>query len=134
MKLKMKILALVLMISTIAFGQKQERNRGNLSPEERAQRRSETLKAKLQLTDEQTTKVYNELLANEKAMQQQREEMKKARQKHDEAMKNILTPAQYEQLKSMQEQRREMMKNRRNQGDGDDSTDDGNAPPPPAQK
>ncbi|MFZ7115925.1 MAG: hypothetical protein ACO1G9_11135 [Bacteroidota bacterium] len=114
MKLKLKFLAIVLLFTTVAMGQRHENAGKNLSPEERAQKRAETLKAKLQLTDVQYNEVYTQLVSNEKRMQAQRDEMKKAREDHDAKMKSILTPEQYSQLKEMQTQRREMMKGKRN--------------------
>ena len=115
MKLKIKFLAIVLLISTVAMGQRQERAGKVGSPEERAQKRAETLKAKLKLTDAQYNQVYTQLISNEKNMQAQRDEMKKAREDHEAKMKSILTPEQYSQLKEMQTQRKEMMKGKRNQ-------------------
>lgn len=117
MKLKLKFLAIVLLITTVAMGQRHENAGKNLSPEERAQKRAETLKAKLKLTDVQYNQVYSQLVSNEKRMQAQRDEMKKAREEHDAKMKSILTPEQYSQLKEMQNQRREMMKGKRNETD-----------------
>ena len=117
MKLKIKFLAIVLLISTVAMGQRQERAGRDGSPEERAQKRAETLKAKLKLTDAQYDQVYTQLISNEKKIQAQRDEMKKAREDHDAKMKSILTPEQYSQLKDMQAQRREMMKGKRNHPD-----------------
>ena len=117
MKLKIKFLAIVLLISTVAMGQRQERAGRAGSPEERAQKRAETLKAKLKLTDAQYDQVYTQLISNEKKIQAQRDEMKKAREDHDAKMKSILTHEQYSQLKDMQVQRREMMKGKRNHPD-----------------
>ena len=110
MKLKIKFLAIVLLISTVAMGQRQERAGRDGSPEERAQKRAETLKAKLKLTDAQYDQVYTQLISNEKKIQAQRDD-------HDAKMKSILTPEQYSQLKDMQAQRREMMKGKRNRPD-----------------
>ncbi len=71
----------------------------------------------MKLTDVQYNQVYTQLVSNEKRMQAQRDEMKKAREEHDAKMKSILTPEQYSQLKEMQNQRREMMKGKRNETD-----------------
>ena len=115
MKQKLKILAIVLMFTTFAMSQQQKQTGKNLTPEERAQKRTETLKAKLKLTDVQYNQVYLQLVTNEKKIKAQREELKKAREEHDAKMKSILTPEQYSQLKEMQAQRKEMMKGKRNQ-------------------
>lgn len=111
-----------LMIVTVALGQRQNRSGKNMSTEERAQKRAETLKAKLKLTDAQYSEVYNELLATGKQMEAQREVMRKMREDHDVKMKSILTPEQYSQLKAMQDQRKEMMRNRNgSENDGPES-------------
>ena len=112
MKQKIKILAMCLMMTTVALGQGQDRPGKNMSTEERAQKRAETLKAKLKLTDAQYSEVYKELIATGKQMETQREVMRKMREDHDVKMKSILTPEQYSQMKAMQDQRKERMRNR----------------------
>ena len=123
MKLKTKFLAIALLITTVAFGQGHNRPEKGLSPEESAQKRAETMKTKLMLTDTQYTQVYDQILSNEKQMRAQREAMKKMREENDAKMKSILTPEQYTQLKEMMEQRKKMMKERRNQGEDQPDSD-----------
>ena len=122
MKLKTKFLAIALLMTTIAMGQGHDRPGKNMSPEEIAQKRSETLKAKLKLSDAQYSQVYDQILSNEKQIRTQREAMKKMRDENDAKMKSILTPEQYTQLKELQAQRKEMMKNQRNKNE-DQPTD-----------
>jgi protein CpxP len=123
MKLKTKFLAIALLITTVALGQGQNRPGKDMSPEESAQKRADTMKAKLKLSDTQYTQVYDQILSNEKQMRAHREAMKKMREENDEKMKSILTPEQYTQLKEMMEQRKKMMKERRNQGDNQPDSD-----------
>lgn len=118
MKLKLKILAMALMISSLAIAQRPNHPGKDMSPEQMAQKRAETLKAKLTLTDAQYNQVYDQLLSNAKLIRAQREAMKKMRDDNDAKMKSILTPEQYAELKKMQDQRRERMgKNRNNDDD-----------------
>ena len=123
MKLKTKFLAIALLITSIAFGQGQNRPGKDMSPEESAQKRAETMKAKLKLSDTQYTQVYDQILGNEKQMRAQRDAMKKMREDNDAKMKSILTPEQYTQLKEMMEQRKKMMKERKNQAEDQPDSD-----------
>ncbi len=135
--MKRNIISLLtfLIVSLTVSGQTGDKSRRDISPEEMARKRSETLKAKLQLTDAQTTQVYNELVKTQNLIKQKRNEIKEARQNHQNAMKGILTPEQFEKLKENQNSQREMNRNRRlnRQNSGNEGDDDApvKSPPPP---
>ena len=120
-----------LIVSIAVSGQSGDKSRRYISPEEMARKRSETLKAKLQLTDAQTTQVYNEMLKTQNLIKQKRYEIKEVRQAHQNAMKGILTPEQFEKLKENQNSQREMMKNRRMNRQNSENEGDDNSPSKP---
>ena len=117
-----------LIVSITVSGQSGDKSRRDISPEEMASKRSETLKAKLQLTDAQTTQVYSEILKTQNLIKQKRNEIKEARQAQQNAMKGILTPEQFEKLKENQNSQREMMKTRRMNRQNSDNEGDDNSP------
>ncbi len=104
----MSCIALVLLINTTVYSQQNDHKNRDASPEQIAKNRAETLRSKLLLTDEQYTKVYNELLVAQSEMKKNMAAMKASRETHDSQMKLILTPEQYTKLKSIQEQRKQM--------------------------
>lgn len=119
MKLKTSFLALVLLITTSVYSQQNDRKNRDANPEQIAKNRAETLRSKLLLTDEQYTKVYNELLIAQKEMKKNTDAMKASRDAHDAQMKLILTPEQYLKLKGIQEERKQMRMEHRQSESGD---------------
>lgn len=94
------VMALCLMAGTGAFAQNQNRQRMRRempTAEQMAQRKTDRMKEKLNLTEEQTRQVYDYNLQEIKQMQSMREQMRAARQAEAEKMKSILTPEQYKQ-------------------------------------
>lgn len=92
--------ALCLMAGTGAFAQNQNQQRMRRdmpTAEQMAQRKTDRMKEKLNLTEEQTKQVYDYNLQEVKQMQSMREQMRAARQAEAEKMKSILTPEQYKQ-------------------------------------
>lgn len=93
-------MALCLMAGTGVFAQSQNQQRMRRempTVEQMAQRKTDRMKEKLNLTEEQTKQVYDYNLQEIKQMQSMRQQMRAARQAEAEKMKAILTPAQYEQ-------------------------------------
>ena len=127
MKTKIGMLLIAMCMSAVTFAQKpaeKTRVRKDFTPEQIAQKRTDMLKTRLQLNDEQTDKVYEWNLKQVKEQIAQREKEKAERQKRIEQQKaqeaefvSILTPSQkaaYDQWK--QERKKEMkkyMQNRR---------------------
>jgi hypothetical protein len=108
------------MITATTFAQQQGR-RPQMNSQERAQKRAETMKIKLELSDAQYQTIYAQFLKTEQEMDRQREAMRKMREENDKVLKSTLTPEQYTKFKEFQEQRRKMRQGR-NQ---DDVNDDG---------
>lgn len=110
---------MVLLITTSVYSQQNDRKNRDANPEQIAKNRAETLRSKLLLTDEQYTKVYNELLIAQKEMKKNTDAMKTSRDAHDAQMKLILTPEQYSKLKGIQEERKQMRMEHRQSESGD---------------
>lgn len=93
-------MALCLLAGTNAFAQNQKKGRTHKeiqTVEQMAQRKTDRMKEKLNLSEEQTKQVYEFNLQEIKQMQSMREQMRAARQAEAEKMKAILTPEQYAQ-------------------------------------
>lgn len=93
-------MALCLLAGTNAFAQNQKKGRMHKeiqTVEQMAQRKTDRMKEKLNLSEEQTKQVYDFNLQEIKQMQSMREQMRAARQAEAEKMKAILTPEQYAQ-------------------------------------
>ena len=88
------------------------------SPEQRAEKRTQLLKDKLQLSDDQVTKVKSAMLQFEQARTDSKIDMKKNREVLDASFKSILTPEQQKMHKEMQEQKRSEIKEKRKGTDG----------------
>lgn len=125
MKTKIGMLLIAMCMSAVTFAQKpaeRTKVRKDFTPEQIAQKRTDMLKTRLQLNDEQTAKVYEWNLKQVKEQIAQMEKAKAERQKRMEQRKaqeeefiSILTPSQkatYEQWK--QERQKEMRKNIKN--------------------
>ena len=121
MKTKIGMLLIAMCMSAMAFAQKpieKTRVKKNFTPEQIAQKRTDIMKIRLQLNDEQTAKIYTWNLQQIKEQIAQKEKEKIERQKRMEQRKaqeaefiSILTPSQkaaYDQWK--QEQKKEMRK------------------------
>lgn len=70
--------------------------------EQMAQRRTERMTEKLNLSEKQSKQLYEVNLQDIKEMQAQAEQMRAYRKAQAEKMKGILTPEQFEQWKQMQ--------------------------------
>ena len=115
MKTKIGMLLIAMCMSAMAFAQKpveKTRVKKNFTPEQIAQKRTDIMKIRLQLNDEQTAKIYTwnlqQIREKEKIEHQKRMEQRKAQEAE---FISILTPSQkaaYDQWK--QEQKKEMRK------------------------
>jgi hypothetical protein len=77
---KIMLLSAFIVSATISFGQEDHEEK-NMTPEERATKRTEKMKAELSLTEAQTTEIYSINLAHIKEMDKLREEQKLLREK-----------------------------------------------------
>lgn len=113
---------------TLATGLQAQHKKGkDLSPEERATKKTEHLQKKLDLTDVQAQKIKTYHLAHAEKMQVLRVEkkaqhkkhkalrakMKAEKEAHHEAIKQILTPEQSVKLDKMKEKRHAKRKEKR---------------------
>lgn len=125
MKTKIGMLLIAICMSAVTFAQRpaeKVREKKNFTPEQIAQKRTDMMKARLQLNDEQAAKVYTWNLQQVKEQMAQREKEKAERQKRMEQYKaqeaeliSILTPSQktaYDQWK--QARKKEMKKGDKN--------------------
>ena len=112
----MKILVIAGLIlfsfSSFAQGGRQMQRRADKSIEQRAEERATTLKAKLQLNDQQYSSLYYILLGNMKKDEAIRAEMKRRHEESDAQIKNVFTPDQFAEYEKMKENMRSRMKNR----------------------
>ncbi len=96
-------------ITVNAMAQDQEKQKPKLTAEQRADMRVSHLKEKLNLTPEQSSKMRELLLAQEKIREADIKEVKESRQKMIGEMENILTPQQMAKFKELQEKQKEKM-------------------------
>ena len=112
----MKILVMAGLIlcslSSVAQGGRQMQRRADKSVEQRAEERAMTLKAKLQLNDQQYSSLYNIFLNNMKVDEAMRAEKKRRHEESDAQIKNLFTPDQFAEYEKMKENRRSRMQRR----------------------
>ena len=97
--------ALCLLAGTGAFAQDSKKApmmKERPTAEQMAQRRTERMTEKLNLSEKQSKQLYEVNLQDIKEMQAQSEQMRAYRKAQAEKMKGILTPEQFEQWKQMQ--------------------------------
>ncbi|MEY3682965.1 MAG: hypothetical protein RLZZ289_1500 [Bacteroidota bacterium] len=119
---KFFLLSIGFMFTAVSFAQAPAKstNKEHQSPEERAKFLTEKMAAELQLTEAQKEQVYtinlgiaqkNEgILASNFTEEQKKEIIRSNQEARIEMLKNVLTAAQFEELrKEMKEQRQEKM-------------------------
>ena len=97
--------ALCLLAGTGAFAQDSKKApmmKERPTAEQMAQRKTERMTEKLNLSEKQSKQLYEVNLQDIKEMQAQAEQMRAYRKTQAEKMKGILTPEQFEQWKQMQ--------------------------------
>lgn len=122
MKALISVITLVLVSVSASFAQNPERmdyppeRNVKYTPEQIAQKRTDDLSRKITLTEQQRNQVYNLFLDQSRQMEQQREQVREARIRQQEAlnlqrnrceseMKTILTPDQYTQWMQLRSDR-----------------------------
>lgn len=105
-------LVLIMLSQTSAFAQ-QESRKQQPSPEARAKRQAAEMKVRLNLNDDQTSKVYDILLSRENEMAQKREKIQQSNRTHQSKIESLLNEEQKKEFKKMQEEKRERVKARR---------------------
>lgn len=120
---KSLILSISLFFTAVAFAQSpaKNNNKEHQTPEQRAQFLTEKMSAELQLTTAQKEQVYSinlgiaqkneDILTSNFTEEQKKEIIRSNQEARIEMLKNVLTAAQFEELrKEMKEQRQENMK------------------------
>lgn len=96
---------------------REVREKQHLNPEEKAKKVSEMMTKKLNLNEQQASKIYNMTLieAQERKvnMDKMRAERAQKQAAHDKEMQSILTPEQYDQFKKMKSDRKGKRKMKR---------------------
>lgn len=112
MKKRICILAISLGISMLNPAQAQEKQaaKKQLSPEQRADKRTEMMTAKLMLTEDQQPKVREALLKMEQNQNNDREKSMQQKKEFDAEMKQILNPEQIEKYEALKAQRKAQIK------------------------
>lgn len=115
------LFALSLLVSSLSFAQTSAKaDKDEKSPEERAKFLTEKMAAELQLSDAQKEQVYTinlgiaqknqGIMASNFSEEQKKEIIRSNQEARIEMLKNVLTAAQFEQMKKeLKEQRQERM-------------------------
>ena len=90
----------------------QMENGAKLTPEQRADKRSQLLKDKLKLSDQQASQVKSAILEFEQNRTGARDDMRKNHESLEVTLGSIFTPEQKKQYDEMQEKRKAEMKAR----------------------
>lgn len=106
------VFLLLILCQSSAFAQQEVRKQPP-SPEARAKRQTAEMKVRLNLDDNQTSKVYDVLLQREKDTAQKREQNKKRNRTDKDKIESLLSEEQRKEFKKMQEEKRERAKARR---------------------
>ena len=119
--LNVVLVAIVLFISNNLSAQDKNQQKAERTPEAMSQRHADKLKSELNLSDEQTKKIYEVNLKYNREMQAQRaekekqrsekmEQLKKKKEQKNAELKKILTEDQYTMMLKNQEAKKEKMK------------------------
>lgn len=100
-----------LLTQMTAFAQQQKNKPVN--PEAKAKRQTAEMKVRLNLSDDQTAKVYNVLLSREKEMAEKKDQVRQKNQTYQSKIQSILNNEQQAEFKKMQAEKREQSKVRR---------------------
>ena len=107
--------ALVFSLFTLNLSAQNQEKRKELTPEQRTEHRLERMKKDLSLTDEQSAKAKEIVLAQEKARDAENKKMRENHKKLNDDLDKILTPEQREKREVMMKERREKMKEQRHE-------------------
>ncbi len=105
----------------------QMENASKLTPEQRADKRSQLLKDKLKLNDQQASQVKSAFLEFEQNRSSARDEMRKNHESLEVTLSSIFTPDQQKQYDEIQEKRKAEMKTRMQERKGKGTTPDENS-------
>ncbi|MBL7924884.1 MAG: hypothetical protein JNL88_11850 [Bacteroidia bacterium] len=94
------------------FAQNQKKQHKELSAEQRADKRTELLKTKLLLSDEQSRQVHAAALHMEQNRSNEKGKMRAGREEFESSLRSILNPEQLEKYEALREEKKEQVKQR----------------------
>ena len=111
------LIASVFLLSffTLNLSAQDQEKRKQLTPEQRTEHRLERMKKDLSLTDEQSAKAKEVIIAQEKARDVENKQLRESHKKLSDDLDKILTPEQREKREAMMKERREKMKEERHE-------------------
>ncbi len=107
--------AFLFSLFTLNLSAQDQEKRKELTPEQRTEHRLERMKKDLSLTDEQSAKAKEVILAQEKARNTENKQMRESHKKLNDDLDKILTPEQREKREAMMKERRDKMKEQRHE-------------------
>lgn len=105
----------LLSLFTLNLSAQDQEKRKQLTPEQRTEHRLERMKKDLSLTDEQSAKAKEVIIAQEKARDVENKQLRESHKKLSDDLDKILTPEQREKREAMMKERREKMKEERHE-------------------
>ncbi len=109
-KLMLSLAASLFAVTVMAQPPHGPMDRQNGTPEEKAQKIASQMKEKLQLTDQQTTKLQAIYLESFNKQKQLMDQMKAVKDKQESDVKAVLTPEQYTKMLEDQKKMMERMR------------------------
>jgi len=117
--LRIPVLVLILFSVLVVHAQQDQHQNPSATPEQRAEKIAAGMKDRLELTDQQSQKVYDIILENQQAREKAEVTRKAERDAMDKKLSEVLTPEQMEKLKANRSERMEKAKNlNRGKGSG----------------
>ena len=107
--------AFLFSLLTLNVSAQDQGKRKQTTPEQRTDHRLERMRKDLSLTDEQSAKAKEVILAQEKARDTENKQMQQSRKKLNDDLDKILTPEQREKREVIMKERREKMKEQRHE-------------------
>ncbi len=100
---------------TLNVSAQDQEKKKQFTPEQRTEHRLERMKKDLSLTDEQSAKAKEVILAQEKTRDTENKQIRESYKKLNDDLDKILTPEQRNKRESMMKERREKMKEQRHE-------------------
>ncbi len=116
------ILSLVILCGSLIVSGQDSQSKSEKTPAEIATMRSEQLKIKLNLSDEQKSKIYQIILDEEKEKESNRINRTERAKKNQESIKKVLTPEQLKEFELLKEKRSDARKQHRLKARGTNKT------------
>jgi len=111
--MKYLLVSIAIICSSFSLAAQEQKARPAKTPADIAKMRSEHLKTKLNLNEEQTSKIYQVILDEEKEKESDRISRKARAEKNQETIKKVLTPEQLKEFNLLKEKRSDVRKQNR---------------------